>query len=508
MVKNLGCCNKCKNLVPAIQEEKNGLVYLVKNCPTCGLTETLISSDSRRYYDKRSLDSEHKYRKCELNCLNCEHKNPNIIFVDVTNRCNLNCPICINNTPSMGFTFEPPIEYFDKIFKHYSQLVPKPSVQLFGGEPTVRKDIIDIIKLARSYGLSVRITTNGIKLADEDFCRKIIENKATILIAYDGDNEELYKELRGNVAMLEKKKKAFDNIEKNGKAKVVIMSLVAKGINDKTLPDIYNFCHIHRKNVRGLYLIPFTETSNTKKMHLDVPRITTEDIEKIFNDSFPDEKIDFLPAGFLGELPTFMKCLKIKSLPFVGAHPNCESLYLLVSNGEKYVPVARYLKGSTLDLCKDLLKAEKKLSDKYLSFQKESKDENQKSNSLAEKKLFLTAFFYMFKVLKKNLRFGRLIKGKGIRKFWNLSMLLLGFFTRAKTNLLLKKYTDFQSVLQIIILPFEDEENRETERLSRCPAAFVFYEPAEDKVRQLPVCIWGVYKDEALHKISEFYKTI
>ncbi len=505
MNNNLGCCNKCKNLVPATQKEKDGKVYLVKDCPECGQTETLISADSKRYFNKRDLDANHTYRKCDLDCMACKHKNPNIIFIDVTNRCNLNCPVCINNTPSMGFTFEPPLEYFEKIFKHYSQLEPRPSVQLFGGEPTVRKDILDLIKLARKYKLSVRVTTNGIKLADEDFCRKIIENRATILIAYDGENKKLYEKLRGNSSMLEKKKKAFENIDKIGNAKVVIMSLVAKGYNAETLPEMFEFCHKYRQNIRGLYLIPFTETSNTVHMNLEVPRITTEDIEIIFNDAFPNERIDFLPAGFLGELPTFMKCLKIKALPFVGAHPNCESVYILVSDGEKYVPLARYLKGTTLSLCKDLLKAEEKLAAKYESyFKNKLKD---KKKTFKDKLIYASAFLSMFNVFRKNFKFGKLIKGRGLGKFGSLLMLLSGLLTGAKTNTLLAKYTKFQSVLQIIILPFEDVSNRESERLSRCPAAFVYLDPADDKVKQIPVCIWGVYKDETLKRITEHYKT-
>jgi uncharacterized radical SAM superfamily Fe-S cluster-containing enzyme len=85
------------------------------------------------------------------------------VFLDVTNRCNSNCPICINNTPSMGFLFEPPLEYFENVFQQLSRYDPKPVVQLFGGEPTVRRDLFEIIRLARSAGLRPRVVTNGLK---------------------------------------------------------------------------------------------------------------------------------------------------------------------------------------------------------------------------------------------------------------------------------------------------------------------------------------------------------
>ncbi len=124
---NRALCNRCGELVPARVEERGGKVFLLKDCPSCGTNDALVSSDAGRYMTKRSLDAGYKYIGCRLDCVDCPHKNrPTFLFVDITNRCNLNCPICINNTPSMGFVFEPPMEYFEKIFQHFSQYAPGP----------------------------------------------------------------------------------------------------------------------------------------------------------------------------------------------------------------------------------------------------------------------------------------------------------------------------------------------------------------------------------------------
>ena len=59
----------------------------------------------------------------------------------------------------MGFRFDPPLEYFEKIFQKLSEMTPKPKIQLFGGEPTVREDLIDMIESQAScelYGLLKR----------------------------------------------------------------------------------------------------------------------------------------------------------------------------------------------------------------------------------------------------------------------------------------------------------------------------------------------------------------
>jgi uncharacterized radical SAM superfamily Fe-S cluster-containing enzyme len=50
-----------------------------------------------------------------------------MVFVDLTNRCNMNCPICIANIPAMGFTFHPPIEYFEKVSGGIAWMQPVPS---------------------------------------------------------------------------------------------------------------------------------------------------------------------------------------------------------------------------------------------------------------------------------------------------------------------------------------------------------------------------------------------
>ncbi len=215
--------------------------------------------------------------------------------MDVTNRCNLNCPICINNTPSMGFLFEPPLEYFGKIFAHYAATDPPPSIQLFGGEPTVRDDLFDIIRMARSHGLATRVVTNGIKLADIAYCRRLIETKATILLAYDGGNPDTYRVLRNNEKSLQLKQTAIENIRRVGGAKVTLMCLAAKGFNDTELPSLFQFCHDRRDVVRAIYFMPLAHTWDRERFELEPDRITGEDIEQIVADAFPGDPVAFLP---------------------------------------------------------------------------------------------------------------------------------------------------------------------------------------------------------------------
>jgi len=506
---NHGFCNKCNALVPARQEERDGKVYLVKDCPSCGITETLIAADAERYRNKRLLDSGFDYRHCKLDCLHCKHpKDPNIVFVDITNRCNMNCPICINNTPSMGFLFEPPIDYFDKIFRYFSRFDPKPSIQLFGGEPTVRDDLIDIVKMARSYGLPTRVVTNGIKLADPEYCRALIENRATILIAYDGANPETYRVLRGSEKFLDLKLKAIENIRKFKGAKVVLMSLLAKGFNDKAISELLDYVHERRDIIRGIYFMPLAHTWDKKDFDLEPERITSEDVEVIVNDAYPDARVDFIPAGFLGQLPNIRKYLKIKPLPFVGAHPNCESMYLLVSNGERYVPMAWYLKGSMIELGQGLMKAEQSLARRVRSQESSLFGGLLRRLRLQTPYLRARAALAVGRTVLRHARVGRFFKGRGPMKLYHAIALLLRLATGSRTKTALARHTTAQNTLQIIVLPFEENAVLETERLERCPAAFAYYDPEEDRVRHVPVCAWGIHKTAALKLVARHYGTL
>jgi hypothetical protein len=493
-------------LVTAESQERDGKVFLVKDCPACGTTETLISGDARRYAAKRALDGEHSYLGCGLDCLECKHRSrPTFVFCDITNRCNMNCPICINNTPSMGFLFEPPLEYFDPIFEHFAQFDPPPAMQLFGGEPTVREDMFAIIEKARSRGLPVRVVTNGLKLADEEYCRRLVATKSTILIAYDGSNPRTYERLRANKKALELKRKALDNLGKLAGAKVALMTCVAKGFNDGEIGELLDFCHHRRGYIRGVYFMPLAQTWDLSEFDLEPERITTEDIEGMLNGCFAGKRVEFVPAGVLGELPNLMQHLSIKPPPFMGAHPNCESMYILISDGREYQPLERYLRRSLPDLIRDLFAVDRKIGALARSLGASMWGRLLARLGLKERYLALRAYLAAFRAVRRNVVTRDLLRGKGLGKLWHALCLGIGVISGRRRSALLRRHTVVQESFQIIILPFEDPSTLETERLERCPNAFAFFDPRDGRVKSVPVCAWGRHKTAVLRAISEHY---
>ena len=238
--KNLGLCNQCRARVPAEFFARDGAEWIRKDCPTCGKTESLVSGDAAVWQAKRDLwqYAPNEPSFCTMHCDKCvSHIKPNIVFVDVTNRCNMNCPICIATIRGMGFDFNPPIEYFDKLFGEVAKIQPNPIVLLFGGEPTVRDDLLEIIRNAKDHGLRPHVVTNGIRLADEEYCRKLCEIRVPFRFGFDGRSPDIYEKLRHNRASYFQKMKALENLRKYSRRKHTIIGTAGKGFNDKYMGD-------------------------------------------------------------------------------------------------------------------------------------------------------------------------------------------------------------------------------------------------------------------------------
>ena len=486
---NLSICSKCKEVVPVVHVEKNGKEYLEKQCEKCGKTLELISNDSFQYRKKRAMMADREYPGCKMNCLECNHKLPNIVFIETTNRCNMNCPICITNVPAMGFEFEPCMDFFEKIFKYYSKFDSPPSMQLFGGEPTMREDIFDIIKLARSYGLSVRLVTNGLKLADQEYCDKMMTSGASILIAFDGLKREMYEKLRAFPGSLDLKLKALENLSRHKRGKVVLMTVIDQNVNGEDMPQLLDHCLKNAEIIRGIFLMPLAQVWSDERLEYEPERTTQEDVEKIVDGSV-EGHVDFVPLGSM-EFKNLGKIFKIRNMPFVGVHPNCESFTLLVSNGKKYVSLSKYLKKGIFSL----VKAIKKIDD--------SVERHAALQVSAWRRVLIG--LSLVPILVKYVNFGAVVNAKGLKAFDKWMRIFGAAISGKKIKDIIKEQTEIKGILQVLLLPFEDDCTIETERLEKCSSCFAYIDTATDTIRSIPFCIWEKYKKVIMKDIAEKY---
>ncbi len=493
---NKGVCEKCRSVVPIAHTIRNGKVYIVKDCPDCGPTEALVSSNAATWQRKRDIfkyNPNEAAHACELDCNVCGHVHaPRMVFINVTNRCNMNCPICIANIPGMGFEFNPPIRYFEHVLDGLAKLDPKPTVLLFGGEPTVRDDMFDIIRMAQNRKLRVGMVTNGLRLADPEFCRKVCESKVRVLLSFDGRVPEIYDRLRKSPGVCEKKLKALDNLKTFSTRKHTIMCCVARKINDKHMRDLIDFCHENRAFISNLHLIPLTENWEDGEFETDVST-NIEDVEQIISEAFPGEKVEYIPAGLPHRLKKSLAFFGSPRLTFGGVHPNCESATILFSDGTRYWPIGAFLKRPLDELCAETVSRAKAIDPKLDKLDPKKWLDRWRGRFLVARTfggLWLRA-----------INFKKVARGS---PFLALLGILGGLAVGKRIKDQLRKHTRLTHILGMIVLPFEEYHSVEAERLKHCTAGFAIEDPDTDEIRVIPVCAWSLFRDVE-RKIADKY---
>ena len=71
---------------------------------------------------------------------------------------------------------------------------------------------MEIVHIARSYGLFPHLTTNGIRFANEEYAKKICEERIPMRFALDGLTPEVYARMRDDPGACEKKLKGLANL--------------------------------------------------------------------------------------------------------------------------------------------------------------------------------------------------------------------------------------------------------------------------------------------------------
>lgn len=487
----LGLCEKCGNPADACYEIRNNRVFLVKFCRECGRTASLVTKDARKWRWKREISGfqEPSHPACSLDCASCDHQAhtpPSTVAIDVTNLCNQRCPICLAYVEAMGYAYHPPLEYFEKIFKHFQNNDPRPNMCFFGGEPTMHQDFLKIVRMARSYGFQVQLFTNGLKLVDRDYCRKLCAMGIQVNFGFDGTRPEIYETLRGD-SSLAAKRKALENVVECGVNKLVMISTFATGINDSNMAEMLDFIHEYREHVSVWGFVPLTPCWEPGKVALEPT--TTECVEKTFEAMIPG--IEFVSTGLM-KFRILSRFFGRQTLG--GSHPNCESATLLVSDGERYRPISHYLKTSLSELLVELRKMDAALAARSAGIP---------ARGIRRLLFNVSTFAALTRTLRKSLDLKQIFGESVVRRVVSaLSDLLRG----RKIDAILKERTSFKHVLTLLTIPYEDKGGLEDARLKDCPAVFAYEDVDTGRIKTTAFCSWQTIKDDVCRKIQAHYE--
>jgi uncharacterized radical SAM superfamily Fe-S cluster-containing enzyme len=212
-------------------------VFMEKTCPQHGILVSIVEKDPELYM-----------RLCHQRVDHFSFNDVNMnLIIPVEYRCNLNCVFCfLPHREKANLTLEE-IEKLVSGFKGGC-------VELSGGEPTLRRDICEIIKIVKSYGKKCRMATNGLKLTDRDFVSRLKEaGLDAIFLSLYGTNKEIERKICGD-DVLGQKLLALKIIKETGLRVSISMTIVPK-INEDQIRDTVALVAQERINFLTLWSV-------------------------------------------------------------------------------------------------------------------------------------------------------------------------------------------------------------------------------------------------------------
>ncbi len=166
-------------------------------------------------------------------------RKPVLVVFDVTKRCNSRCTMCNIWRKQSKLRDELKLSEINEIFSDLKSSRVR-HVFLQGGEPLLRRDILEIIKLSISAGLTPSLITNGL-LLNKKLAVKIAGLKCNVSISLDTLKRGRYKLIRGvdRLDLVLRNIKACSKIR--GKNGVWDINSTISRVNYDEVTDLFNF---------------------------------------------------------------------------------------------------------------------------------------------------------------------------------------------------------------------------------------------------------------------------
>ncbi|MBR5510558.1 MAG: radical SAM protein [Lachnospiraceae bacterium] len=262
-------CPECLKVIPAKKVVKADGIYLEKECPEHGNTSVLIWEGSLKSYQDWGANlqpADHipaaKQVKdgCPHDCGLCEaHERKGCcVLLEVTSRCNLHCPVCFAEAGGNDAS-DVPVEVLAEQMEYLMSHGGPFNIQLSGGEPTMRDDLPEIIRMGREKGFTFfQLNTNGLRLAEQPGYAEELKaaGLSCVFLQFDGVDDNVYQVLRGR-PLWEKKQTVIDACERAGLG-VVLVPVITPGVNEEQVGAILKYAVSRMPVVRGVHFQPIS----------------------------------------------------------------------------------------------------------------------------------------------------------------------------------------------------------------------------------------------------------
>ncbi|MEA1929160.1 MAG: radical SAM protein [Candidatus Auribacterota bacterium] len=223
-------CPVCRKRIPALLVEDGGSIFMEKTCPEHGPFRPLIAKYAHYYRDLARL-----YGLLRKHFPSRSTAVESCAFT-ATLDCNMNCPICFAGDEGRIMPPEMPLAEVEE------KLIPIRGdgimFKLHGGEPTLRKDLPEIIRRVRKSGNYPVLVTNALKLDDFDYFNTLKESGLyAIAPSFDARHDDtIYEKMRGR-PLAGLREELLKNARRLG-LKIMVFFVALRGVNDDQLPAI------------------------------------------------------------------------------------------------------------------------------------------------------------------------------------------------------------------------------------------------------------------------------
>lgn len=466
-------CPECYSLLRAVIFKKEGKVWIRKVCPEHGEIEELYFGDASAYERFRRYQAEGRgnavthvplQAPCPFNCGVCPRHKSHAALINIvaTNRCDLSCYYCFFYAAKAGYVYEPSLEHIRYMLRQarLGEPVKPPALQITGGEPTLRDDLLDMIRIAKEEGFThVQLNTNGIRLAfDPELAVKVRKAGVNVVyMSFDGVSPYTNPKNHWEVPY------ALDNLRKAGLG-VVLVPTVIKGYNLTDVGRIVRFGLKHNDIVRGVNFQPVSITGKMPRKEREKERVTIPDviaeIERQTDGQIKRE--DWYPVPSVAPLSRSVEALTGKPQLTFTTHFACgAATYVWQEDGE-IIPITRFVH-----------------VDELLSFLQEKAEELEKGRNkymvLLEAAVKLRKFVDLKKAPKRLRE-----RGKALR-------LLLDILVWHNYESLGEFH---YNTLFLGMMHFQDLYNHDVARVSRCDIHYIMPDG-----RQVPFCSFNVLEE-------------
>ena len=361
----MSVCPYCYRVLPATIIERGGRVYIRRVCPEHGLIEEVYYSDVEFYkrvmaFQDEGRGSRYTYTSikttCPFNCGLCDmHKQHSaLINLVVTNRCDLSCWYCFFYAEVSGYFYEPTIDQIRNMIRSVKKQGVTIAVQLTGGEPLLREDLVEIVKVLRDEGVRhIQLNTNGIKFA-EMFIKNPIEavefaknlrtsGLNTVYLSFDGITPRTNWKNHWEVPYI------LEVFRRSGVTSVVLVPTVIRGINTNELGAIIKFAAKHIDIVRSVNFQPVSLTGLMKKHEREKYRITIPEVVKLIEEQTDGEisRDSWFPVNASVIFSRFIEGFSEEFKFEMANHPICGvGTYVYVDKSEgktKLIPITKFM---------------------------------------------------------------------------------------------------------------------------------------------------------------------